>query len=752
MRTKREFVTSCLMVWTLLLVPSIGLAFDEPAEKSQDKVQTPPVIDVAELTAQVKRSLVEVRVTDRGEDLWGIGSGFIVDSKGWVVTNHHVIGEARPIQVVLSDGRRLEVKEILAIDKSADLAMLKIEAMGLVPLELATAETAAREGQPLLAMGSPQGLSNSVVTGVLSGRPQIDGMRYLQLAMPIEQGNSGGPVVSMDGKVQGVVTMKSAVSDNLGFAVPVTQVTQLLASQSPIPMSKWLTIGKVNPKHWQMKFSTAWRQRSGILSIDEPGRGFGGRALCLSTKQVPNGIHEIATWVKLSPESGAAGLVFRADGENRHYGFYPSGGALRLSRFDGPDVFSWQVLKETDHKAFREKEWNYLRVRLDGNRIQCFCNEELIIDLRDGQYLTGVCGIAKFRNTKAEFRGFQIGTSLELPKPTKQDKTLSNEMMQQLATSEDVNRELLKMTSSGSPQLVDQFLKQAGELESKAKAFRKLAKRLQQQNTIQALAEELEKREQQIDLAKAALLVAQLDEPTVEPQFYLQELDEAAAAIREQAGAKPSPQQLIEALDEYLFETLLFHGSKTNYYTAENSYFNVVWDDREGLPLTLSMIYLSLCDRLELDCRGIGYPGHFLVRHYEKGKPLDFVDVFNRGERINTRRLEMKLLLNPQAITDEADTQPVTKRAMIVRMLNNLRNVSERKEDWAGVARYVDAMVSVDLDHLFDHRLFRAALSLQAENPADAGEDIQWLEANVSSDAQRARVIQLKQYYERQVN
>ena len=79
--------------------------------------------------------------------------------------------------------------------------------------------------------------------------------------------------------------------------------------------------------------------------MDGPGTGFGGRSFCLSGQTVPEVPFEVAVTVRLDDESGAAGLIFHADGADRHYGFYPTGGKLRLTRFDGPDVFTWKILQ-----------------------------------------------------------------------------------------------------------------------------------------------------------------------------------------------------------------------------------------------------------------------------------------------------------------------------------------------------------------------------------------------------------------------
>ena len=94
-------------------------------------------------------------------------------------------------------------------------------------------------------MGNPHGLRNSVVAGVNSGIREIDGRKMMQLAIPIEPGNSGGPVVDMHGRVHGIVTMKSLVTANLGFAVDIAPLKALLDSPNPVSIDKWLTIGSL---------------------------------------------------------------------------------------------------------------------------------------------------------------------------------------------------------------------------------------------------------------------------------------------------------------------------------------------------------------------------------------------------------------------------------------------------------------------------------------------------------------------------
>ena len=118
--------------------------------------------------------------------------------------------------------------------------------------------------------------------------------------------------------------------------------------------------------------------------------------------------------MRLDDEAGAAGLVFHADGGDKHYGFYPTGGQLRLTRFDGPDVFSWKILKDQRSPHYRPGEWNTLKVRVEKERILCYVNDQLVIESADTGLPAGKVGLAKFRDTRAEFKHFQLARQIPL--------------------------------------------------------------------------------------------------------------------------------------------------------------------------------------------------------------------------------------------------------------------------------------------------------------------------------------------------
>ena len=157
-----------------------------------------------------------------------VGTGFIVDPSGIIVTNFHVAGKADSITVKLSDGRKLSAK-LLGGDEKTDLAVLKVDSDKPLPYVEFGDATKVRVGQSVMAVGNPFGLGGTVTTGIVSARGrdiqsgQFDD--YIQTDAAINRGNSGGPLFDMDGKVIGINTAifsPSGGSVGLGFAIPAS--------------------------------------------------------------------------------------------------------------------------------------------------------------------------------------------------------------------------------------------------------------------------------------------------------------------------------------------------------------------------------------------------------------------------------------------------------------------------------------------------------------------------------------------------
>jgi serine protease Do len=163
-----------------------------------------------------------------------MGSGFIIDPEGYVVTNNHVIAEATEVAIVLEDGRRLDAT-IIGRDDKVDLALLKVESSEALPYLTFGDSDAVRVGDWTIAVGNPFGLGGTVTAGIVSARgrdinsgPYDD---YLQIDAPINRGNSGGPTFDVHGNVIGINTaIFSPTGGNvgIGFAIPANLAEPLI--------------------------------------------------------------------------------------------------------------------------------------------------------------------------------------------------------------------------------------------------------------------------------------------------------------------------------------------------------------------------------------------------------------------------------------------------------------------------------------------------------------------------------------------
>jgi regulator of sirC expression with transglutaminase-like and TPR domain len=711
--------TSLLFSWLFVAVVS-GAEDPRPAEKPEKKERT-----VEELAESARKSVVVITVKGRDGKREGIGTGFVVSADGLIATNLHVIGEGRPITVELADGTRHEVTAIHASDRAHDLAVIRIDAKELTPLELGDSSR-LKDGQAVVAMGNPQGLKYSVVAGVVSGRREVDGRPMIQVAIPVEPGNSGGPLLDRSGRVQGIVSIKSLVTANLAFAEAVNSLKPLLARPNPVPMTGWLTIGVLDPEEWQTRFGGHWRQRAGRIQVDGAGSGFGSRSLCLWQKPTPALPFEVAVTVRLDEETGAAGLVFHADGGDKHYGFYPSNGRLRLTRFDGPDVFSWHVLKEEASPHYRPGDWNTLKVRLEKDRIRCFVNDHLVMESTDAERTEGKIGLAKFRDTSAAFKNFRVGKELPSTAPSADLLARITKTVAGLQPSESPRPGMIDQLRTEGPASLAALRERARLLEQQAVQLRQLAQTVHQQTVLAELARVVGGKEEDIDLVHAALLLARLDNEDVDVAAYQSEMDRMARKLRTQMPKEADDEAKLAALGKYLFTERGFHGSRGDYYNRSNSYLNEVLDDREGIPITLSVVYLELARRLGVNVAGVSMPGHFLVQYRPaRGEPR-LIDVYEGGKTLSRAEAAKKAeAITGRPLKDE-DLAPVGKKAILVRMLHNLLRVARDEGDLPGMLRYLDAALTVNPE-TGEERGLRAGLRYQAGDKEGALKDVDWL-------------------------
>ena len=158
----------------------------------------------------------------------GQGSGVITNTKGYIVTNVHVISGATAITVTTNSGSTYSVKEIIGYDSNADIAVLKIDAPGLKALPFGNSDN-LEIGERVIAAGNPAGLSFTVTEGIVSALRQLsNGIKYIQTDVPINPGNSGGPLINAQGEVVGINNFKVGGFESLGFAISSNDVNTIV--------------------------------------------------------------------------------------------------------------------------------------------------------------------------------------------------------------------------------------------------------------------------------------------------------------------------------------------------------------------------------------------------------------------------------------------------------------------------------------------------------------------------------------------
>ena len=162
----------------------------------------------------------------------GVGSGFFISEDGAILTNHHVIDGATDIFVTLTDGREFEA-EVVGSDARTDVALIKIDAEGMVTLPIGSAQN-LKKGQWVLAIGSPFGLESTVTAGIVSaiGRETGDYLPFIQTDVAVNPGNSGGPLLDLSGEVVGInaqIVSRSGGFMGISLAIPIDEATQVAA-------------------------------------------------------------------------------------------------------------------------------------------------------------------------------------------------------------------------------------------------------------------------------------------------------------------------------------------------------------------------------------------------------------------------------------------------------------------------------------------------------------------------------------------
>lgn len=238
-----------LLLSGAIAIGGLGISPHTHAAAAASAKSSAPTQTIPQIIAKVSPSVVGIigEVPVGASEDWGgedsgsaedgydlaHGSGVIIRSNGWIVTNAHVVEDMDHIQVVTSEGKSYKVRQVYS-DPTSDLALIKINVSGFKPATFVSTKETTLVGEPVIAIGTPVSLSlrNSATLGIVSGLNRAAGAEYrlIQTDATINPGNSGGPLVNMRGEILGINSMKYAAVDidNTGFTIPAATVQYIV--------------------------------------------------------------------------------------------------------------------------------------------------------------------------------------------------------------------------------------------------------------------------------------------------------------------------------------------------------------------------------------------------------------------------------------------------------------------------------------------------------------------------------------------
>ncbi len=257
--------------------------------------------------------------------------------------------------------------------------------------------------------------------------------------------------------------------------------------------------------------------------------------------------------------------------------------------------------------------------------------------------------------------------------------------------------------------------------------------------------------DEQMDLARAALFIAAGEYADLDIERELGLLDELARAAAPLLDNKTDPLFTVNTLSQYLFDEVQLRGNEHEYYDPQNSYLNHVLHRRLGIPISLSLVYIEVGQRLGIPLQGIGMPGHFLVRH--RDVPDLFIDPFHGGILLSMDECAARLraVSGYSGPWQSSFLTPIGSRDFIARMLQNLKAIYLQQHDHPKALRTTHYLVALLPDRL-EQRRDRALLLYELGDYPNALEDLRaylnWAEAVPYQDTLRQLHAELTQLVE----
>jgi len=214
--------------------------------------------------------------------------------------------------------------------------------------------------------------------------------------------------------------------------------------------------------------------------------------------------------------------------------------------------------------------------------------------------------------------------------------------------------------------------------------------------------------EDSLNLAEAALLLAEIEYPGLDISPYLEKLDRMADVVEKRLGGDCSVSGIINKLNEYLFDEQGYCGNTENYYDPRNSFLNNVMDSRMGIPVSLSLIYIELGQRLGIPLVGVSFPGHFLVKLSVPSGEI-VIDPYHGGVSLSREDLDFRLYgmidSERRSAADYAKYLSARgKKEMLMRILRNLKAVYVKTADYQKALNMTNQILAISPGQIVEIR------------------------------------------------
>lgn len=254
--------------------------------------------------------------------------------------------------------------------------------------------------------------------------------------------------------------------------------------------------------------------------------------------------------------------------------------------------------------------------------------------------------------------------------------------------------------------------------------------------------QEINQPDNQINMAAAAFYIAEEEEPELETEEYLCTIDVMAEEVNEILPTQFYPLRIIQTLNHYFYQELKLTGNTADYYDPRNSFLNHVIDRRTGIPITLSLLYLEVADRIGFPMVGIGMPGHFLIRPDFEDAGI-YVDAFNQGEILFPEDCQNRIsqIYGKPVELQPSFLAPVSRRQFLGRILSNLKAIYLNRGDKVRALAACERILLLFPDALGERR-DRGILYYQLNRWQEARPDLEIYLINIP-DAEDAAIIRL---------